>query len=115
MIEYLMNHPELIASVVLFVLTIICMIIKRRPKSLDEFVTIISDICKEIPNYIVSVECPGHGEDKKEKVISLALKETAKRLGRSLTDQETASCWIYYSEMIEKVLEAPQRKESIDG
>lgn len=112
-VDYLLEHPELIASSILFVLTLILMFIKRRPKSLDEFVMLLDDVCKSIPEWTSAVESPGNGVQKREKVISLGLSAMANAMKRPLTDRECAVCRITFSDQIEKVLDAPHRKEAI--
>lgn len=111
-VEYLKVHPELIASFILFVLAIITLIVKRKPKSLDEFVSILSDVCSSVSSKMVSVEVPGHGIEKKEKVISLCLAEMSTRLHRVLTDKESAIVRLNVSDQIESVMDAPHRKEA---
>lgn len=110
-VNYLKDHPELIASAILFVLALITLIIKRRPKSLDEFVSILSDVVTGVADYMNQVEVPGNGIIKREKVISLCTEEMSKRLKRPLTVQEEAVVRLNVSDQIEKVMDAPHRKE----
>ena len=57
------------------------------------------------------VEVDGHGEEKKNKVIQMALKEASESLGRSLTDDESEAIIALVSKQIELTLATPQKKE----
>lgn len=112
-VEYLKEHPELIASVICVVLSTILLFIKRRPKSLDEFTAILSDVCTLVAAKVKNVEVPGHGIEKREKVISSCIQDMSKRLKRKLSPHEEAVIRLEVSEQIEDVLDAPHRKEDV--
>lgn len=111
-VNYLKEHPELIASAVCVVLTIILLFIKRRPKTVDEFSAFLSDVLTLVASKVKNVEVPGHGDEKREKVITSCVQEMSKRLQRKLSSQEESVIRFEVSEQIDDVLDAPHRKEN---
>lgn len=109
-LEILTEYKAEIASVVLFILGVITLIVKRRPKSVDEVLSILYGVGSQVSAFVSAVEVPGEGSWKKEQVISMCLLEVRKRLKRPLSQQEMTDFSEYFGSLVESVLEAPQKK-----
>lgn len=109
-VKFLSEYKELLVSVLCVLLAIIAMIIKRRPKTLDEFIQIVFSVCQQVPSMVLEVECPGNGETKKRTVIVAACQVVSSILKRDLTDKEIQYCEKIFGSLIESILAAPQKK-----
>lgn len=108
--SYLGEHPELVASVVLFVISLLTIILKKKPTTVDDFLVCVSETVNLVPTLVKSVEIPGNGVKKKTEVMVKA-QEIAKRfLKRDLSASEIDILNKRVSDAIERVLEAPQKK-----
>ena len=111
MLDFLKSYGELIASGILFVMAVITLIVKRRPKTVDDFVQMIALVVEQLPTMIDSVERPGDGVLKKDEVLNAALKLAYKILGRNLTDNEINTVRKKVGDQIEAILSTPHKKE----
>ena len=113
--EFILQNWEIIATVLLVLFSTIAstiIIIKKSGGKVSVWDAIKSVILEKIPSYIAIVETDGHGEEKKNKVLNMALKEAADKLGRPLSDDESQMIIALASKQIETVLAAPQKKEA---
>ena len=108
-INWLLDHWELVVSVGLFVLSFILQLLKKKP--VEVVSTILETIYKLVPKKVITFEKmygAGHGSDKKQSVINSVMAEIERCY--SLTDSQRSIYQYYISDAIEKVLEAPQKK-----
>lgn len=111
MLDFLKSYGELIASGILFVMAVITLIVKRRPKTIDDFVQVLSDTIEQLPKMINFVERKGFGEEKKEEVLIGSLKHVSRLLHRNLTNNEILTVRQKVGEQLEAILSTPQKKE----
>ena len=64
-IEFLKTYWFQLATGLFSVIEIILIVIKRKPKSIDDFRLAVSEVLTFIPEYVKKVEKPGNGEDQK--------------------------------------------------
>ena len=115
--EFILENWKTIAAVSLAIISTIIstiIIIKKSGGKISVWDALKAVILEKIPSYIAIVETEGHGEEKKNCVLNLALREASESLGRKLTEEETQAVIALASKQIEKVLAAPQKKEIID-
>lgn len=105
------NRKEIICFLTLIV-GVISIFIKRKPKTIDDFTLALSEVINLVPELIIKFEEPSHGTEKKEKVISSALRLVKLSLGRSLTNSEKSIITSKVSEKIETILATPKKKVS---
>ena len=100
------------ASIALFstVLSTI-IIIKKSGGKMTIWEALKTAILEKIPSWIAIVEKEGSGEEKKNAVLNLAVREASDILGRSLTPEETELIMARAGKQIELVLATPQKKE----
>lgn len=111
--EFILQNWKILAAVVLALLSTIAstiIIIKKSGGKVSVWDALKSVILEKIPSYIAIVEVEGHGEEKKNSVLNMALREAADILGRKLTEEETEVIISLASKQIETVLAAPQKK-----
>lgn len=112
-VNFVKEYGALILAALSVVVGLIAAIIKQRPKTIEEFTSVIDEVLANIP-YVVSIQelkyGAGHGIEKKSAAISEALNEIARRLGRKLSNEESDYCITRVSSMVESVLDAPQKK-----
>lgn len=109
-INWLLDHWELVVSVGLFVLSFILQLLKKKP--VEVVSTILETIYKLVPKKVITFEKmygSGHGSDKKQSVINSVMSEIERCY--SLNDAQRSIYQYYISDAIEKVLEAPQKNE----
>lgn len=95
----------------IFVIELLILIIKRKPKTLDEFLTILHEVAaNRLPVLINQVEKPGLGSEKKEFVRVGAYRLVKKHLGRDLSPKEIEVFNSYICDAIEMILSTPQKK-----
>lgn len=112
--EFLIENWQYVAAIFFTAISTVLstiLIIKKSGGKVSVWDAIKSVILEQIPSYIAIVETEGHGEEKKNKVLNMALKEAADKLGRSLSDEETQMIIALASKQIEVILAAPQKKE----
>lgn len=112
-VNFIKEYGAIILAALSAVLGFVCMIIKKRPKTLDEFLYIVDEVLKDVP-YMVSIEemkvGSGHGDQKKALVLTDACKRIKSKLGRDLSKEESDYCLSVVSSMVEAVLDTPQKK-----
>ena len=52
MIDFLKEYKEVLVSGLVVILTLICMLIKRKPKTIEEFALILNSVLNELPSLI---------------------------------------------------------------
>ena len=115
--EFILDNWKTIAAVGLAIISSIIstiIIIKKSGGKISVWDALKAVILEKIPSYIAIVETEGHGEEKKNSVLNMALREAAESLGRKLTEEETNAIIALANKQIEKVLAAPQKKEIAD-
>lgn len=113
--EFIFKNWKLIAAALLMIVSTIVstiIIVKNGKGKISVWDALKSVILEKIPSFIAMVEVDGHGEEKKNKVIQMALKEASESLGRSLTDDESEAIIALVSKQIELTLATPQKKET---
>ena len=113
--EFILKNWKLIAAALLMIVSTIVstiIIVKNGKGKISVWDALKSVILEKIPSFIAMVEVDGHGEEKKNKVIQMALKEASESLGRSLTDDESEAIIALVSKQIELTLATPQKKET---
>lgn len=109
-IEFLKEYGQYIIGGIVLLLSVISMCIKQRPKTIDDFSSIVGSIVEKVAHWCASVEVPGQGVEKHNQVIDMALKEARSLLGRKLTNTEIAYIYKKVDSQIEEVLSAPSKK-----
>lgn len=104
-----------ILSGLIVVLDVLILLLKRRPKTIDDFMSCLDKVVSALPGLISKVERPGDGENKKALVVAYAFSLFKKSLGRDLSDGEYNLAKKAISEQIESILSTPQKKEVPDG
>lgn len=109
-LEFLKEWNPVIVPGLVLILDLLIIFLKRRPKTLDDFENCLKDMLNNLPYLINYVECPGHGEEKKEKVLLHCLSVLEGKMGRPLSDREDSYAEETLSEQIEVILSTPQKK-----
>lgn len=112
--EFILENWKLLAAVCLAVISTVLstiIIVKKSGGKVSVWDALKSVILEKIPSYIAIVETEGHGEEKKNSVLNMTLREASEVLGRKLTDEETNAIIALATRQIEKILAAPQKKE----
>ena len=109
-LDFLIQYKEVIVSSLCFVLTFLAIVLKRRPKTLDEFISLLNETLLVLPDFISKVERPSHGADKKYQVKQMALSHFEKSLNRVLSDSEKEMFLKAVDIRIEEILKTPQKK-----
>ena len=95
----------------IFIIELIILLFKRKPKTLDEFLFILHEVAaNRLPILINEVEKPGLGLEKKEFVRLGAYRIVKKELGRELSSKEIEVFNNYICQAIEMILSTPQKK-----
>ena len=112
--EFFIHNWQLIASGTLFILATVISIIRAKKKGLT-FMQIMSGLLLEqLPLWIDMAEATKEGgEQKRVQVLNKALNYCAKKLGRSLTQEESDYVISYVTEKVEAILTTPQKKEAL--
>lgn len=110
-IEFCQEYGVYLLTFVCFVIEIIFIFIKRRPKTVDDFLYTLQEIRLRVPGVVAAVEVSGNGEAKRSAVINYLTKEFEKVLGRKITEKECVIVSDLISKDIEAVLSAPTKKE----
>ena len=101
--------PVIVPGLIIF-LDLLILILKNRPRTLDDFSSCLEYVKNILPDLIVSVEHPGDGQSKKNLVIKGAAKVFSRRFGRDLSVSEYNIIQKAISEQIEIILSTPQKK-----
>lgn len=110
-IQFFSEYKEVLIGGLTLIVTIILLFIKRRPKTIDDFLWLVDNVCAYVlPSAIAKVEIPGNGLAKKKEVRDVALSVITKKLCRTLTDSEKSLALKTIDESIEAILSTPQKK-----
>lgn len=110
--QFFIQNWQLLASALLFIFAFIIGIIRSKKKGYSFSDILLGLIAEHLPEWIKSAEFDGGtGEQKKVTVLNNALNYASRTLGRRLSEEETSFVITQASEQIEKILEAPQKKE----
>lgn len=114
--EFLQEYWKPIASAGLFLVSLIVstvIIVKKSGGKVSVWDAIKSAILEKVPSLISIVEREGSGEEKKNAVLNMALREAHEVIGRQLTVEETELIVNLVSKQIELILATPQKKEAV--
>lgn len=108
---FFQNWKE-ICSIILFIVAFIIGLFSRLKKGVTFSDVIRGLIAEQLPKWISLAEAHGGtGEQKKVQVLNDALNYASKTLGRKLSEAETSFIVQQASDLIEKILSTPQKKE----
>lgn len=109
---FFIQNWQLIASALLFVISFIIGLFSKIRKGVTFSDVIRGLIAEQLPHWISLAEAHGGtGEQKKVQVLNDALNYASKTLGRRLSEAETSFIVQQASDLIEKILSTPQKKE----
>ena len=109
---FFIQNWQLIASALLFVVSFIIGLFSKIRKGVTFSDVIRGLIAEQLPQWISLAEAKGGtGEQKKVQVLNNALNYASKTLGRQLSEAETSFIVQQASDLIEKILCTPQKKE----
>ena len=112
--QFFIQNWQLIASALLFVIAFISALVTRRKKGYTFSDILLGLIAEQISGWIKQAEDDGGtGEQKKVSVLNHALNFASKTLGRKLSEEETSFIIAQASDLIEKILDTPQKKPEI--
>ena len=111
--QFLIQNWQLLASACLFIMATIIGIIRMKRKGCN-FSDIVSGLLVEqLPIWISMAEASKKGgEQKRVEVLNQAINFAAKKLGRSLTQEEIDYVIAYATEKIEAILATPQKHQT---
>lgn len=110
--QFFIQNWQLLASAVLFIVAFIVGLVTKRKKGYTFSDILLGLISEQLPQWISLAETVGGtGEQKKVQVLNSALNYASKTLGRKLSEEETSFIVARSSELIEKILGTPQKKE----
>lgn len=110
-VYFLRDYWPYISVVLVLLADVVIILIKRRPKSYDAFVSAIQEILVKVPMFVCMAETEKtFGMEKKEYVLHHLLSYIQKRLGYELNDKQLDYFYSSVSWMVEKVLAAPTKK-----
>lgn len=114
-VQFLLDNWQYFSTALLTILSIVLMIIKRKPKKYDEFVSCVSQTISAMPGFIITAEelkTPDeNGQDKKNLVIGWCFQKMENLIKRELTRDEELYCFKTFSNYVEQILSTPQKKE----
>lgn len=109
---FFIQNWQLIASACLFIVSFIIGLFSKLKKGVTFSDVIRGLIAEQLPQWISLAEVKGGtGEQKKVQVLNDALNYASKTLGRQLSEAETSFIVQQASDLIEKILCTPQKKE----
>lgn len=112
--QFLEDYWKYIAAASMVILSTILstvIIVKKSGGKISVWDALKTVILEKIPSWIAIVEKEGSGQEKKNAVLNLAVREASEILGRSLTPEETELIMAFAGKQIELVLATPQKKE----
>lgn len=109
-LQILNDYKEIIVSCAVFLLVLLAILLKKRPKTLDDFKFAVSEALNLVPSLVIKVERPSNGAEKKSQVIDACLVAVSSYLGRPLTDSEKSYVRKEADITIEGVLSTPKKK-----
>ena len=112
-LKILVENWQYFSTGILAVLSFILMLIKRKPKKYDEFVSCVSQTLSAVPGFInAAEEFEEDPQDRKSSVIGWCFQKMENLIKRELTKDEELYCYKTFSWFIENVLSTPQKAES---
>ena len=114
--EFLEQYWKPIASAGFLLVSIITstiVIIKKSGGKMSLWDALKAVLLEKLPSLIAVVEKDGSGEEKKNAVLNLALKEASEVIGRQLTVEETELIMSLVGKQIELILATPQKKDVV--
>lgn len=114
-INFIQTYWTYISAGILILIEVLILILKKRPKSIDDFKSCLDQVINLVPHLILDAEHPGDGEKKKELVVAYALAMFKKLLNRDITDSEYHIVKEAVQEQVELILSTPQKKGAKDG
>lgn len=111
-VSFLRDNWSFISTGILTVLSIVILIVKKRPKKWDELNQIITQCIAKVPGFVCEAEeMNGYtGLDKKNFVVSWCFQFIENTLKRDLTLSEEQYAYKAISYFIEAVLTAPTKE-----
>ena len=109
--EFIIKNWQLIASVILFVVSFIIGIITKKKKGYTFSDILLGLIAEQLPIMIKSAENffgAGNSEQKKVMVLNDALNFASKTLGRKLSEEEVSFIVTNISKQIEAIGATPK-------
>lgn len=110
-INFIKEYGIYILTSLSILIEIIIIFVKKNPKTLDDFLDCLHRVTALLPGLITEFECPGHGAEKKQKVLDQALTFLKHLLGRDLSKGEKELFDKTMSDQIEVILSTPTKKE----
>lgn len=110
-IDFVREYGLYLLGSLCFVIEVIVILIKRKPKSIDDFKLALTEALSIVPELVISRERPGEGELKKKEVLISCKKLIERRLGRGLSSNESLLVDSAVDTQIETVLSTPTKKE----
>ena len=108
MIEFIMNHPDVLALIigllVDIILTILCLCFRKKAKAKDYVVNIIDEV---LPGFISLAEASGSDGDTK---LSFVIDMVLKRIKRYIVKDDLHFYKSLIIEKTEAILSCPQKK-----
>lgn len=109
--EFIIKNWQMIASVILFIVSFIIGIATKRKKGYTFSDILLGLIAEQLPIMIKSAENyfgDGNGEQKKVMVLNDALNFASKTLGRKLSEEEVSFIVTNISKQIEAIGATPK-------
>ena len=113
-VEFLKEYWFQLATGLFFIVEVVLLVIKRKPKSIDDFKLVLEEVLAVVPELVISRERPGEGSTKKLEVITSCISLISSKLGRKLTDSEKGLITAQVAAKIETVLSTPTKKENLN-
>lgn len=114
-VNFFKEYGALILAGISVIVGVIAAIIKRRPKTLDDFKQAVFKVVQELPDFINLCEdqcnkLSSQGSVKKALCLTSACNALKSLLGRSLSKSEGDYAVAEFSKSIEAILSTPQKK-----
>lgn len=108
--DFLNTYKEVLLTCLAIFISFIGVLVKKKPKTVDDFKLALSEVLSLVPSLVIKVERPSCGEEKKNEVLKACVKAVSTRLGRSLCDSEKSFIIDEVSKSIEECLSTPTKK-----
>lgn len=112
-VNFIKEYGALLLAALSVIVGVIAAIIKRRPKTLSQFLNCCDEVALKIPAYVSQFESKfgaGHGTEKKTAVLTTCLELLKDLLGRDTDEAEGNYAFKLFSGFIEMVLDTPTKK-----
>lgn len=121
-VNFIKEYGSTIIAALSVIVGIVAVLVKRRPKTLDDFREYVFEVVQDLPDIINLCEdqcstLPGsQGAVKKSLALTSACSALRSLLGRSLSKTEGEYAVSVFSKSIEDILSTPQKKgDELDG